>query len=510
MDDLPGQHRSLWSIDVDQRDHPPLDTDVSVDVAVVGGGITGLTTAALCKDAGMTVAVLEADRIGSGTTGGTTGKVTSQHDLFYATAIEELGETAARTYAEANQAAIALLDELTTNHGIDAYPSRLPSFVYTTEESRTADLRAEADAARRLGLPATFVESLDLPFDVAGAVRFDDQLQIHPTRLAQGLARAVAGDGSSVHEHSRVLDVSEHDDHVELRTGRSTVRARHVVVATLLPILDRGFEFAKTRPTRSYGIAVELDVEPPEPMYISAESPKRSLRHYHGNDGVYLVVVGESHETGHGEDLSDHYRALIEFARRHFPVRSIAYRWSAQDYMPVDGVPYIGQVSFTERIQTATGFKKWGLSNGVVAGWIMSDQILGRANPWADVFDTNRTHSLSAHTELVRDNLHVAKKFASDRATLPGPSSAEELEPGQGLVVRRDGRPVAVCRTADGQRHSVDATCTHMGCIVAWNDAEASWDCPCHGSRFDPDGRVVTGPATSPLPPIDDPMLPRS
>ena len=284
-----------------------------------------------------------------------------------------------------------------------------------------------------------------------------------------------------------------------MRTPRATVTARHVVVATLLPILDRGFEFAKTRPTRSYGIAVELDDEPPEPMYISAESPKRSLRHYHGDDSVYLVVVGEGHETGHGEELSEHYRALVDFARRHFPVRSVAYRWSAQDYMPVDGVPYVGRLSFSDHVQVATGFKKWGLSNGVVAARIMTDRILERPNPWADVFDANRHHTLSSHAELVKDNLHVARRFASDRLSLPDDGAAEGLQPGEGRVVRHDGRPVAVCRTADGQHHRVAATCTHLGCIVAWNDAETSWDCPCHGSRFGPDGQVLTGPATRPL-----------
>jgi glycine/D-amino acid oxidase-like deaminating enzyme/nitrite reductase/ring-hydroxylating ferredoxin subunit len=504
MQDLPGQHRSLWTVDVEPGTYPPLHDDVTVDVAVVGGGITGATTALLCKDAGLTVALLEADRIGSGTTGGTTGKVTSQHGLFYASAIADLGEATARAYGEANQAALPMLEELSDRHDVDAYASRLPSFVYTGDPARVPDLRDEAEAAGRLGLPASFVDTVDLPFEVAGAVRFDDQLQIHPTRLLHGFVRAIDGGGSTVHEHSRVVNISEDGDIVEVRTEQATVRARHVIVATLLPILDRGFEFARTRPVRAYGIAVELDGELPEPMYISAESPKRSLRHYHGDEGAYLVVVGENHETGHGDHLENHYGALIDFAREHFPVRSVAYRWSAQDYKPVDGMPYVGPLRFADHIQIATGFNKWGLSNGVVAAWIMSDNILERPNPWAEVFDANRGHALGRYADLVKDNLHVAKRFLADRIEVPIGASTSEIGPGEGRVIRVGGRPIAVHRTPDGDLRAVDATCTHLGCLVAWNDAETSWDCPCHGSRFAPTGDVLTGPAIAPLQPVED------
>lgn len=504
-DGLPGKHATLWSIDVEPASYPPLAGELEVDVVVVGGGITGMTTALMCKDAGRSVVVLEADRVAAGTTGGTTGKVTSQHDLFYATALEELGEAAARRYADANEAAISTVRDLAGRYDVDPYASELPSYVYTRDADMVENLRAEVDAARTLGLPASFETDIGLPFDVEGAVKFDRQLQIHPTRLVHGYARATDGGGSSVHEQSRVVDVSEDGDTVVVSTERGTVRAKHGVIATLLPITDRGFEFAKTRPTRSYGIAVELDTEPPEPMYISAESPKRSMRHYHGDDGVYLVIVGESHETGHGEDLTRHYRALIEFAHEHFPVRSVAYRWSAQDYMPVDGVPYIGRLDFTDHVYVATGFKKWGLSNGTVAARIISDAIDGRDNAWAEVFDSQRSEPLDKDAKLVKENLEVAKRFVSERVSLPDSSEADGLRPGQGIVVRSGGRPVAVSKDAAGQARAVDAVCTHMGCIVSWNDAETTWDCPCHGSRFGTDGEVLAGPATRNLDPADVP-----
>jgi glycine/D-amino acid oxidase-like deaminating enzyme/nitrite reductase/ring-hydroxylating ferredoxin subunit len=504
MSDLPGHHQPLWAVDVEPASHPPLVEDTDVDVAVVGGGITGTTAALLCRQAGLRVALLEADRIASGTTGGTTGKVTSQHGRFYADALDQHGEGVVRTYARANEAAVDLLEELLDQHGIDALATRAPSLLYTRDPDQVDALRAEADAARRVGLPAAFEDTTSLPYAVAGAVRFEDQLQLHPTRLVDGLARAVATDGSVVHEHSRVLDIAEDGDAVTVSTAQATVRARHVIVATLLPIVDRGFEFARARPVRAYGIAVDLDGEPPTPMHLSIDSPSRSLRRYDGPSGTRLVVVGNSHETGHGHDLADNYRDLIDFARTHFPVREVTHRWSAQDFMPVDGLPYIGRLSFSERIQIATGLKKWGLTNGVVAARIMTDHILDQPNAWAEVFDANRGQRLASYAEMIKDNLHVAQRFAADRVTLGDREDVADLAPGQGRVVRIEGRPVAVHRTEGGELQAVAATCTHLGCLVDFNDAETSWDCPCHGSRFAPTGEVLDGPAVHPLEPVTD------
>lgn len=503
MPTLPGEHRSLWTTDSLARSHGPLEHDLHVDVAVVGGGIVGVTTALLCREAGLSVAVLEARTIGSGTTEGTTGKITSQHDLFYAEGVRTHGEEAMRTYAEANQAAIALFRDMTERHGIDAYATPAPSYVFTREESQVDAIAAEANTAAELGLPARFVTELDLPFEILAAVEFADQLQVHPGRLVHGLASAIEGEGCTVHEHSRVIDITEQGGRAVVRTSSATVTADHVVVATLLPILDRGLEFARTRPSRSYGIAVTVDGSVPTPMYISAESPKRSLRHYHGELGTYLVVVGDGHDTGEGTDLSAHWQSLIDFAQAHFPVTSVAYRWSAQDFYPADGIPYVGRLRFSDHVQIATGFRKWGLSNGMVAAQIMRDTIVGKDNPWADVFSARPLESPAGIVETVKDNIEVAKHFVGDRVGLSGRDAVDDLAPGQGVVIRHEGRPLAVCRDADGGVSAVSGICSHLGCLVAWNDAEASWDCPCHGSRFSPHGSVLTGPTRKPLERVD-------
>ena len=500
MTTLPGRHESLWTATGPRRAYGRQEGDLETDVAVVDGGITGLTTALLLKEAGLRVLVLEARHLGAGTTGRTTGKVTSQHHVTYHPLASLFGENTARIYGEANQAAIREVHRLGTKYGVDADLHETDAYVYTQAEDGVPTLQQEAEAARRAGLPASFVERVAFPLPVRGAMRFSRQAQLHPMKYLHGLAEAIHDGGSQVLEHTRVLDLQD-DDGVGLRTEHGRVRARSAVVATLLPVFSRGFEFAKARPTRSYGIAARVPEQQFEEMFISLESPTRSLRHRVGRDGATdLVVVGESHETGHGEGLDKHYEALVSLAREHFPVESVEYRWSAQDYRSVDGLPYVGRLNFTSHVQVAAGFKKWGLTNGTVAARLMTDAILGWENPWADVFDANRGEPHESTRKLIEENLHVARTFVKERVRGDTPR-LDDIPDGQGDVIEMGGEHVAVSKDARGVTTAVSAVCSHMGCLVHWNDAETTWDCPCHGSRFDARGEVVDGPATRALEP---------
>jgi glycine/D-amino acid oxidase-like deaminating enzyme/nitrite reductase/ring-hydroxylating ferredoxin subunit len=502
-DALPGTHESLWTATATVASHAPLPGDIEVDVVVVGGGVTGLTTALLVAETGRSVAVVEARRLGGGTTGGTTGKVTSQHSRTYHDLIATHGRDVAQTYADANQAAIELVAELIARHGIDADFERTVATVFTVREDELPPLEQEVAAAQGLGLPATLTADTELPFPVAGAMEFADQAQYHPMRYLAGLAAALGAAGGRIFEGTRAHRLQARGDTVVVETDRGRVQAEHAVIATLLPFVDRGFEFARTRPVRAYGIAARVDEGAAlRHMHVSAGTPTRSLRRWAGPDGEYLVVVGESHETGHGEGLARHYRALIDYAHAHFPITSVDYRWSAQDYTPADGLPYIGKVSFAGNAWVATGFRKWGLTNGTVAARIIADGIAGQENDWAPVFDANRVPSGTEAFELIKDNLHVARRFVAGHLQ-PSSTAPEDLAPGQGAVMRRSGRELAVSRGADGSLSAVSAVCSHLGCVVAWNDAEASWDCPCHGSRFARTGEVLDGPATRPLKPQD-------
>lgn len=491
------EHESVWLADARIPEREALAADLDADLVVVGGGITGLTTALLAQRQGARVVVLEGRRIGAGSTGRSTGKVTSQHTAFAARMIERHGEAIAQAYAQANQEAVELVARLAEELGIDCRLERADAYAYTTDPARAAEIDREVEAAQRLGLPAVHSSTTPLPFEVAGAVRFTGQVQLNPAAYAAGLATAIEQGGGSVFEHSRALDV--HDGaRVEVEAVGGSVTADHAVVATLLPITDIGGFFAKAQPSRSYGIAVTLAEPPPEGMHISIDSPTRSTRPWRGDEHG-LVVVGDGHETGHGEDLEQHYRNLEQWAREHFPVREVAYRWSAQDYQTLDELPYVGRCPRTKNVLVATGFRKWGLSGGTAAGMLLADLLADRESPWLAVFDATRTGDPEALGKGIEVNAHVAKRFVGDRLGRLRAEDIGVLDPGEGAIVRVGERAVAACRDADGCLYALSPTCTHLGCTVQWNDAEASWDCPCHGSRFAVDGAVLDGPAVQPL-----------
>lgn len=468
-----------------------------LDVVVAGGGLSGITTALRLVEEGATVAVLEARRVGSGTTGGTTGKVTAQHGLVYASLRDQHGAEVAHAYADANRTALSRVTERVERHRIDCDLRQLASYVYTTDPERSGELEDEAAAARSVGFDAGFEDDADLTFPTAGAVRFADQLQLHPLRYLRGLARAFVAAGGLIVERTRVTDI-ETSDPLAIETERGTIHASHAVLATRIPFLDRGFEFARAHPVRAYGIAARLAGAPPAAMYLSADEPTRSFRPL-GDDGV--VVVGAEHAPGRAPDDAERDEGLATFAREVFGGALVTHRWSTQDHMSVDDLPYIGPITpLSPDVHIITGLKKWGLSLGTVGADIVADLVAGRENRWAAMFDPNRLNVTPSIGDLLRENLEVAKRFLADRVSVDA-ETAEEVPSGDGAVVRRGAEQIALHRTDDGDLVACSARCPHMGCIVRWNPAERSWDCPCHGSRFAPDGSVLDGPAVEGLGP---------
>lgn len=488
---------SVWMDSAPATAYEPLPHDVEADVCVIGGGITGLTAAVLLKEAGLTVAVVEMDRIAAGVTARTTGKLSALHGLAYRQLRSRFGADGARVYAEANQAALELIARWVRDRAIDCDFRRKPNFTYAEDDA--AAIEEEVEAAGAAGLRASFTTETDLPWPVAGAVRVEDQAEFHARRYLLALADGLPGDGSAIYERTRAHSVSDGSP-CRVRTDHGEVVARDVIVATHYPMLDRGLFFARLSPERSYAIAARLRGPVPQGMYISTESPAHSLRAVPYGGEELLIVVGESHKTGQGGDTAERYAQLEAWARERFDVAEVPFRWSTQDAMPADGLPYVGRVSLVSKhVWTAAGYRKWGLTNGTAGAMILADLIRDAPNPWAATFDSNRIMPLAAAPTIAKENVNVGVHFLLDRFRPPGTGSLDALAPGEGAIVSVDGERAAAYRDDDGVVHAVSPTCTHLYCHVTWNAAERSWDCPCHGSRFDVDGRVIQGPAVDDL-----------
>jgi glycine/D-amino acid oxidase-like deaminating enzyme/nitrite reductase/ring-hydroxylating ferredoxin subunit len=501
---LSGDNASFWITSTPETGYGAVTSGTRVDVAVIGGGILGITAAYLLKREGLTVAVIEGDRIVRGVTGYTTAKISSSQHLIYTKLKDKFGEDGARLYGESNEAALAKMAELVRTLGIECDFERQDNYVYTETDSEVGSVREEAEVAASLGLPASFVTESPLPYPIKGAVRFTNQAQFHPRKYLLALAEQVHGDGSFIFENTKALDVEEGSP-CRVETEHGEVVATDVIVATNMPFLDRGLFFAKVHPMRSYVVAgyVDATTAAPQGMYISAESPTRSIRLIRDGERDLLMLGGEGHKVGQEEDTEGCYQRLESDAKRRFGLSSIDYRWSTQDTVSVDSVPYIGRMTRTsEHLFTGTGFRKWGMTNGTLAATLLTDRIMGRENPWAAFYDSKRLDIPQSAKEFVKENVNVAQHWVGDRVQTPG-DPLEEVAAGEGTVIRRDGKPVAVYKEEDGSLRSLSAVCTHLACIVHFNTAEKSWDCPCHGSRFDLDGSVLKGPATKPLEPRD-------
>jgi glycine/D-amino acid oxidase-like deaminating enzyme len=473
-DEQAPEHQSVWlatSPLLRGRPGEALAADITVDVVVVGAGCTGLTAALLLQREGFSVAVVEAREVGRGTSGGTTGKVTTQHGLIYSELVRRHGRRNAQLYADANRAGLELIAALAGE--MDCEFTRAAAYVYTRTPDRIPTMTAEAEQAADLGLPARLDTDTGLPFDVAAAVRFDNQAHVHPGRYLDGLTQAFIAAGGRLFEHSRATDITDANESVQVTCVHAaapqpdrvshTITASHCIVATLLPIGVIGGCFARTTPTRSYGLALRLGTAAPPHMTISADDDSYSTRPWPDAGPNGLIVVGQGHRVGEDIDTEQRYVALEEWARTAFDVASVDYRWSAQDYRTVDGVPYVGPVPLRRRVLVATGFAKWGLTNGAAAALMCTDVIAGRQSPWLTAFDVGRIGDVRAVIETAKANLTSGVQLVAGALTSDSP------------------------------------TCTHLGCKLHWNPAETSWDCSCHGSRFTATGDVLEGPAVAPL-----------
>jgi glycine/D-amino acid oxidase-like deaminating enzyme/nitrite reductase/ring-hydroxylating ferredoxin subunit len=492
--------QSYWLTPPEQKEYPALQGDIRAEVAVVGGGLAGITAAYLLMREGVRPVLLEADRILFGTTGHTTGKITSQHDLIYDKLQTQVGREQARQYAAANEAAIAEIARIVGEHKIDCDFAREPAYVYAEKEENIETIDNEVKAALDCGIRAEYVEKIPFSIAIKAAVRFDGQARFHPRKYALALAEELTRGGCPIYERTRVVGLEDGRDGYVLTTGSGPqVTAKKVVIASHYPFYNKhALYFARIYVERSYLLAVKAKEPYPGGMYISLEDPVRSLRCQPAAEGMLTLVGGENHKAGQSPDTRAHYRALVDFAAEHFTVEDIPFYWSAQDCMTLDDIPYAGQyASDKPGLYVATGFKKWGMTNSTASAMLIRDLIVRGCSDWEEVYGPSRINLVASAKNAVVENANVASNLLEGKlAPLP---EEVDVERGGGKIVEHDGHRAGAYRDMDGKLHVVDTTCTHMGCEVNWNSAEKSWDCPCHGSRFDVDGNVIEGPAVRAL-----------
>ena len=397
MAEYPSKGTSLWVDSIPTTNYAPLKTDLQVDVAIIGGGIAGLTTAYLLKRAGKQVAVFEKNRIAQGISGFTTGKISSLHGTTYTSLIEKFDQETARIYGEANEAAIEQIEKIITDESIDCDWRREDNYVYTEKSDEVEKLQKEAANASSLGLPASFETEIPLPFGVKGAVRFSNQATFHVGKYLQALAERIDGDGCIVFEQTKATHVRDGSP-CTFKVKNGTVTANEIVLATNIPAPLRehaAYAFLE-HPTRSYIVAGKSK-HPIDGMFISAGSPTRSILSVNIGSEQWLLVGGEGHFVGLSGPAENHYKKLAGYAKERFGIESIEYKWSTWDYVAYDHLPLIGKVyPFSKHLYTATGFRKWGMTNATVAGMILSDTLTGKRNPWAKTFRTNRSSALTS------------------------------------------------------------------------------------------------------------------
>jgi glycine/D-amino acid oxidase-like deaminating enzyme/nitrite reductase/ring-hydroxylating ferredoxin subunit len=503
---------SVWldgtatSIPGGEMDWADGDVGTDWDAIVVGGGLAGLLSALRLAERGARVAVFEARTVAARTTGHSTAKVTALHGAIYHRLIDGKGLETATRYGHANLRAVEEIRTLIGESGIDCDAVTAPALTCAEHDVRI--LEQEFEAATACGLPVMWTVPTELPFPVVGAVTMEDQLRVDPVRLCHGIVTRLRTLGASVYEGIRVTAVSEDRTGCTVTTPGFSVRAANVVIATHLPVVDPALLAGRSTPVRSYIVAGHV-ADAPDGMYLAADEgwsirpagPAPSTKR-RGDSGrtrsPNLLIGGEGHEMLDTVESAPHLERLERWAVERYDM-AVTHRWSAFDYRPVDGLPFVGHLApGTRRRLVATGFDKWGMSTSMVAADVIADLIDGRDNPTAEILDSTRILPTVGRT-VVKNGVKVAVRFVGDRAAaLLAPE--ERLEPGTGVVVRRGTSLVAMACDMSGRTHMVDAVCRHLGCIVSFNEGEQTWDCPCHGSRYALDGTVLDGPAREALP----------
>ena len=500
----------------------PLDHNHITDVCIVGAGITGLSLAYYLAKNGVKVTLIDKAEIGAKTSGHTTAKITLQHGLIYDYLINTFGFDYALNYFRANEKAISNIKHIIDIENIDCDFEYKNNYIYTTSQNDLTQIHNEIKAINSLASYsslntqnnsknnyknsncnqndyAQFVQETDLPFKIAGAIETKNQAQFHPVKYMYGLVKAIKKCGGLIFTNSLVDDVQKYDDGYITYSNNYTIKSKYIVIASHYPFINfPGFYFSKMYQSTSYVVAIETNKKLPNGMFINTGEPALSFRTAkQQNVKELLIISGGDHKTGYSPDSESFYgyRYIEEQAKKFFPDCKILYKWDTRDCITLDKIPYIGEFSmFMPNVYVATGFNKWGMTSSNISANIINDEILGHKNFYAKTFDSNRFDPIKNRDEVKNMVKQVFHSFVSNKIKIPA-EDLSTIKNDNGGIIRINGTAVGIYKDKNGQIYAVNPTCTHLGCLLTWNNIDKTWDCPCHGSRFDYKGQNLYDPA---------------
>ncbi|SKB79066.1 FAD-dependent oxidoreductase [Dyadobacter psychrophilus] len=496
-----GYNESLWQKSA-EKESAIGNTDPSVlyDALIVGAGITGMTTALLLQKSGLKCVLADAHNPGYGTTGGTSAHINTFADTTFAEVEKAFDKQAAKQFAESIAESVELIATNVRTYNIDCDFRWQNGYVYAETDKEVDELNDLYESALRAGVVAEIADQAPAPVPYQKAVVFEKQAQFHPLKYLVGLQKQFTELGGIILENTRIDEIDSHADFHIAKSGERQIKAKNVVYATHIPPGGVNVLHFRNAPYRSYVIAATLnDDSYPDSLVYDMKDPYHYFRSHEMDGQKYLIAGGHDHKTGHG-DPEQSFADLINYTKRCYEVKSIHSQWSAQYYVPADGLPYIGHLpGASNGIYTATGFNGNGMILGTVSAIVLNDLILKGQSRYESLFSPGRIKPIAGFTEMVKEGADVVGRFIGDRFGLEEIASVSEIPVGSGEIVTYKDQKLAVYKDVQGNIHALNPVCTHMKCIVHWNNSEKSWDCPCHGARFDPDGVVVTGPARADL-----------
>ena len=483
-----------------EKKYPELRNNIETDVCIIGGGLTGISSAYELAKTGLKVVVLEKDQIGKKTTGNTTGKITSQHGIFYKYLVQSEGKEFAKKYLDANEQAIKNIKKIIDTEEIECDFEYQNSYVYTQNQDDISKIKEEVRILKKLEFNCEFVNETELPFEVLCAIKFPNQAQFNVRKYLLGLAECIENNAGKIFENSKVYDLKKGIDRYLTYCNNVCVKSKYVIIASHYPIINSpGFYFLKMYQSMSYAIAIEANQEIFNGMYINSEVPTKSFRNIKDGDKRLVLIAGSDHKTGSKIDLSDAYKDLEKTAKQLYPDCKVKYKWHTEDCITLDKIPYIGEFSkFMPNVYVATGYKKWGITTSNIAANIIKDKILNRNNEYEETFKATRMEPMKNIKEVENMLKETTNSLVINKIKIPN-DKISDINKEDAKIIEIDGRKIGIYKDKEGELYAVKPVCSHLGCELSFNNLAKTWDCPCHGSRFDYRGKSIYSPSIKDL-----------